>query len=690
MEEIKVSILVPAYNVETYAEECLRSLLAQTLQEMEIVWVDDGSTDNTHEVAARFAASDARLRLFRLPAHQGVSAARNACLMEARGSYVTFVDSDDTISPEAVERLWRKAVASNADIVTGSVLYCYADGTQTRVGDKQAVFGTEETVWGGQTCFRLLQECGCYVPMVCGNLYRTAFVHEYGLHFEGNYHEDEYFTPYALYHARRVAELRGDFYYYRQRENSIMHRPDNLKERAEALQDIGRKLKQFAADHANRMDSLLRTMYEAYAEGLRRRSQNLYEAWLQASRRKCLLIFTEESIASRYGVGTYIRQLLLCFEPEEWDVLVVTLRAHGKDMDFSMENGTAYYAFPSPSGASASFGHKEEIYEKSVFYYLAARLGEGKEVYCHLNYSHHRLLAKMCRERLQAFTVFTLHYTDWSFDLLGDRAWLERILAHPAGAKDKRIKNVFEQERKFMAECCDRVIAIARHSYIMLKDLYGIPEEKLAYVPNGLQDEYKERTADERRLLRRKYGVGEEEKLILFAGRLDLIKGAKELVKAFKDVLAACPDARLVLAGSGNFQDCMATVDPCWRHVTFTGFLNKEKLYEWYAMADVGVAPSLHEEFGYVAAEMLLHKLPVVAHDTTGLREITDGGRYARLFRFPEDRREVSPLKDALLAALTEDDNPQKNQLRAEGRKRILEHYSIPLFRERLRKAYGI
>ena len=132
----------------------------------------------------------------------------------------------------------------------------------------------------------------------------------------------------------------------------------------------------------------------------------------------------------------------------------------------------------------------------------------------------------------------------------------------------------------------------------------------------------------------------------------------------------------------------MEAADPCWRQVTFTGFLPKEKLYELYAVADVGVVPSIHEEFGYVAAEMLLHKVPLVAHDTTGLREITDGGRYGRLFRFADDRKDVSPLRDALLSALADGRNSGNEPMRQEGRQRVLQHYTLPLFRERLEKVY--
>lgn len=688
MEEVKVSILVPAYNVETYAEECLRSLLAQTLQEMEIVWVDDGSTDNTHEVAARFAASDARLRLFRLPAHQGVSAARNACLKEARGSYVTFVDSDDTISPETVERLWRKALASNADIVTGSVLYCFADGTQKRVGDKQAVFGTEETVWDGQTCFRLLQECGCYVPMVCGNLYRTAFVREHRLHFEGNYHEDEYFTPYALYHARRVAELRGDFYYYRQRENSIMHRMDNYKERAKALYDIGLKLKRFANAHISPKDIMLMETYKRYGNYLCQRSQNVYEKHLQNSNRKCLLCFSEDCIAARYGVGTYIKYLSHCFESSQWDVILINLYStQGKSVEFGFVNEEACYKFPiieSHLSQSVSYG---ENYINSIFYYIATRISQKERPYCHFHFAHHRALATLFKKRKHAHILFTLHYMDWCLDLAGNRKRLENILSHPEGEKDLRIKKTFEQERDFMLNECDRVIAIAHHSYEVLHELYGIPLNKLSCIPNGLPDSYQYRDEQECQSLRKKYGFCPEDIIFIFAGRLDPIKGIIELLQAFAKVQKLYAHTKLLIAGSGDFQRCLENVSPHWKFVTFTGFIPHEQLFELYAIADWGVVPSLHEEFGYVAAEMILHKVPVIVHDTAGLGEMTEHGKYGIVFNYLKDGSNEESLINALLTALQEE-KVYTLQKREKARQWILNKYSLSAFNKKIKSLY--
>ena len=105
---IKVSILIPAYNVEAYIDECLISVRQQTLDEVEIIVADDGSTDATLQHIERHAAMDARIRLLHLP-HRGVSPTRNALLEAAKGVYVGIVDSDDTVAPDAFEQLYRRA-----------------------------------------------------------------------------------------------------------------------------------------------------------------------------------------------------------------------------------------------------------------------------------------------------------------------------------------------------------------------------------------------------------------------------------------------------------------------------------------------------------------------------------------------------------------------------------------------------
>lgn len=687
MNEINVSILVPAFNAAPYIEECLRSLTSQTRKDIEIIVIDDGSTDRTAESAEKLAHTDRRIRVVRQPSCQGVSEARNKALSLAQGEFILFVDSDDSLSPDAVQLLADRAECVQADIVLASMLYCYADGRQVRVGDRTPIFGSAQQALSGPECFLQMQNADCYVPMVCGCLYRTAFLRTCRLRFEGRCHEDERFTPFALYYARRVAFVADDLYYYRQHPTSMMHRKDLFRERAEALSSVGNALLQLAEKELRKMAGDVRDSYRAYAEYLYRRAQELYEQELYASARKCMFVFAEDGTGACYGVGTYIRQLTRCFDREEWDVLVVTLHKLYRARQFRMENGIAYYEFPDDTwdDPDESFPAKAIRYYKGVFYYLASRLDENKKVYCHFNFSGHRQLAELFKAQLHAFIAFTLHYTQWSFDLLGDTNWLKRIMQSPTGNKEKNLLANFEEERSFMADCCDRIIAIAHHSHRMLAELYGIAPEKNVYIPNALQTLGRIYTEEERAALRRKYGFRPHEKLLIFAGRLDLVKGIVELATAFGQLVAeGHADVRLIVAGSGNFSRCMEAAAPYWSGIVFTGFIPQEQLYELYAIAQAGVVPSLHEEFGYVALEMMANGLPIVVNNTTGLREIVNGGKYGTVFKFGQGN-DIGSLKEALLKALyapAEQSDPKAT------RQWIEERYSFDLFKKRIINAY--
>ena len=102
--DVKVSIIVPVYNVEKYLPRCVASLRAQTLADIEIILVDDGSPDGCPQMCDRFAAEDARIRVVH-KANGGLSSARNAGIDAAAGQYLGFVDSDDAVSPDMYEKM---------------------------------------------------------------------------------------------------------------------------------------------------------------------------------------------------------------------------------------------------------------------------------------------------------------------------------------------------------------------------------------------------------------------------------------------------------------------------------------------------------------------------------------------------------------------------------------------------------
>ena len=115
---IKVSIIVPVYNVELYLRECLDSIINQTLKDIEIICVDDCSTDNSYIILDEYSKKDSRIKLLKHNVNKGLGPARNTGINVAQGEYIGFIDSDDYISLDYFENLYNTAKKYNSDIVS--------------------------------------------------------------------------------------------------------------------------------------------------------------------------------------------------------------------------------------------------------------------------------------------------------------------------------------------------------------------------------------------------------------------------------------------------------------------------------------------------------------------------------------------------------------------------------------------
>lgn len=402
--------------------------------------------------------------------------------------------------------------------------------------------------------------------------------------------------------------------------------------------------------------------------------------------KKYILIFQEESIAIQYGIGTYSHTLLKCFDSSMWNVKVITLHKGKDDVSSHLENGIGYYDFPIPKEQFLSGNpYYEEIYFRSVFYYLASQLNDECKIYCHFNFTRHQVLAECFKKYMNAFITYTYHYADWKFDLLGNQEELKRIIKQPVNPKEVRIKLKFEKEKLFLKNTCDRVIAIAKHSYNMLHDLYELPYSQLSYIPHGVEYYFYKNEIDYKTSLRRKYGFKESDIILLFVGRMDVMKGIMYLIEAFTELCKEGYSLHLIIAGTGDFSQCLKIMNPYWHNIMFTGYLQMEQILELYAIADFGIIPSIHEEFGYVAAEMMLNLLPIVVHDSSGLHEVTNAGKYGVPFKF-EKNKEVLSLKEAIIKII---EKPTTKETLREGREWIIDNYSTMLFEERIKKLYS-
>ena len=214
---MKLSIVIPVYNVEKYLRQCLDSVLAQTFSDYEVICVNDGSTDGSGRILKEYASGHSVVKVVEQK-NGGLSAARNAGLKKAEGEYVLFLDSDDWLEKDALQTL--------ADATDGQDMICFngrrffEDQDRYEAADK-LIPVEEMSGWDYYNKFSLQHRNFAFVCVVL-RLYRREFMLENSLLFaEGIYHEDNRFTPLACYHAGKVRVIDNVLYDYRIRSSSI-------------------------------------------------------------------------------------------------------------------------------------------------------------------------------------------------------------------------------------------------------------------------------------------------------------------------------------------------------------------------------------------------------------------------------------------------------------------------------------
>lgn len=217
----KVSIIIPAYNVEKYLGMCLKSVCEQTYQELEIIVVDDGSTDSTNVIIKDYAAKDKRIISYYNENH-GVSASRNFALDHCTGEYITFVDSDDIVAPDFVEQMVHDIEAEDADMAAVGVAKNKIYQPELFTRGKTVVYEDTEI---------LKKLFGAYEGFVCNKLYRKSLLQINRVRLEQNIAvcEDLLFNVTYLVSCKKVAYNDGAKYFYRQVKNSASNRLDNPK-----------------------------------------------------------------------------------------------------------------------------------------------------------------------------------------------------------------------------------------------------------------------------------------------------------------------------------------------------------------------------------------------------------------------------------------------------------------------------
>ncbi len=179
-----ISVVIPIYNAEETIAKCIDSVLCQTYQDFEILLINDGSPDNSEEVCLSYAEKDKRIRYIKKE-NGGVSTARNRGIDEAKGEYLSFIDSDDWIEPDTLEVLMNSAIANNADVVIprSRMVFCDTQGNFEKYvynEDDYDLVVTKDTI---RDEFEHLRESWALYS-TCGRLYSKAHLEKYNIRFD--------------------------------------------------------------------------------------------------------------------------------------------------------------------------------------------------------------------------------------------------------------------------------------------------------------------------------------------------------------------------------------------------------------------------------------------------------------------------------------------------------------------------
>lgn len=211
-----ISIIIPVYNVEKYLEECVDSVINQTYTNLEIILVDDGSTDSSPDICDDYGSKDVRIKVIHRT-NGGLSAARNSGIETAQGEYISFLDSDDYIADNTIEFLYNAIVTHNADIAAVAMYKLFKNTVEPIFN-----FDTERLLTSEDAFYEAIN-MEYLMPSANAKLYKKKMFN--GVRFpDGMLYEDTYVIGEVLHNAQTVYVSSKPFMYYRQCGSSIMHK----------------------------------------------------------------------------------------------------------------------------------------------------------------------------------------------------------------------------------------------------------------------------------------------------------------------------------------------------------------------------------------------------------------------------------------------------------------------------------
>lgn len=396
-----------------------------------------------------------------------------------------------------------------------------------------------------------------------------------------------------------------------------------------------------------------------------------------------IYIINEYISSTKNGIGTFLRAYISCLKRIGTNICLITFNSPQKEFSISYKKGIKHISFP--EFAKGEFLDYPKIVEKFFRLYIE---DTSDNIFCFNHSPCNKLLQAIKQSHPFSKIIFIIHDQFWTGPFWGDSNKLRVLVKNReyASKTDKQWLKCFDDEKEIY-EIANAVVCLSPDTEYILKYIYQISPSKIQFIPNGLSKRNSTKSALSRAQLRKLYAIDEQEKIIIFAGRLSNTKGMPPLIQAFKSVIKHNPHVRLVIAGSmlehsfRYFTSIVAT------KTAWTGQLSPNELHRWYRMADIGILPSYTEQCSYTGIEMMMYGLPVVASDGYGVRNMFYDGVNAVIApigrrKYPKDF--TNNLTISIINLLSSDECAK--QLSKNTLKIFQSKYSI----NKMRKAYDI
>jgi len=406
-----------------------------------------------------------------------------------------------------------------------------------------------------------------------------------------------------------------------------------------------------------------------------------------------LYIFNETSCAAVYGIGSYIRELKEALCHSHIKVCMVCLMSKKPHFLIEEIDGIRYWHFPIRITQQWKTDYQKliELYHRNVVYLFKLYIEDKNNLIFHFNDNQSVKLVEELKKKFNCKIVTTIHCYSWRSKMFGNYSYLTTLFSSEGNYQYNELtedNNESYRIEKAFFETVDYIICLSKNTQQLLQNDFQIASNKTTVIYNGLT---KRDPISDKSLLRQKYHIQSNLLIILFVGRLDDIKGLSHAIRAFRVILDTLPQCHFIIAGNGVFDKYMKECEDIWMHVTWTGLISKDKLYDLYSIADIGIMPSFHEQCSYVAIEMMMHGIPIIGSTSTGLKEMIIDGETGLHIPVIENNNkaeiDTSLLANKMLHLLQHPE--ERKNMGINARNRYLCLYSKDVFRKYMLNFYS-